>query len=106
MVVHKITDQSFDQDVLQNPMPTLVDFWAQWCMPCQTMGSVLESVAKELAGKVNICKLNIDENPDTPVHYNVRSIPTLILFKNGQKIDTHVGTLTHQALVDWINQRV
>ncbi len=104
MTVQKFTDQSFEDDVLKNPVLTLVDFWAEWCGPCRVIGPVLESVSEEMGEKVKIGKLNIDENPEVPTKYNVRSIPTLILFKNGEPVATQVGALPRNVLLDWINQ--
>lgn len=86
-----ITDQSFEKDVLQASVPVLVDFWAEWCGPCKALGPKLEEIATELAGKIKIAKLNVDENPNMPAKYGVRGIPTMILFKDGKEIDQIVG---------------
>lgn len=104
MAVQKITDQSFEADVLNNANLTLVDFWAEWCGPCRVIGPVLDSVAEELGDNVKIVKINIDENPDVPTRYNVRSIPTLILFKDGTPVGTQVGAVPRNVLIDWIKQ--
>ena len=97
-----VTDQSFQQDVLQAPGPVLVDFWAEWCGPCRLISPALEEIAKEMDGQVTIAKLNVDENPNTTIRYGVRSIPTLIMFKNGQPAATQVGAAPKSQLKRWI----
>ena len=99
----KVTDESFEQDVLKADKPVLVDFWAEWCGPCKMIAPFLEDVAKDLAGKVTVAKVNIDENPETPMKYGVRGIPTLILFKGGQVAATKIGAMPKSKLVEWIN---
>jgi thioredoxin 1 len=89
-IIH-VTDSSFDQDVLQSNRPVLLDFWAEWCGPCKAIAPLLEEIAGEYAGKVTIAKMNVDENPKTPMRFNVRSIPTLILFKNGKAEGQKIG---------------
>ena len=84
MAVVKLTTDNFEQEVLQAQQPVLVDFYADWCGPCNAMAPVIEELAKELEGKVKVGKINVDENPDIAVEYNVMSIPTLIVFKNGK----------------------
>ncbi len=86
-----VTDQTFENDVLKSAVPVLVDFWAEWCGPCRALGPKLEEIAGELKGKVQIVKLNVDENPTVPAKYGVRGIPTMILFKDGKEIDQIVG---------------
>ena len=103
MATEKTTDQNFDQDVLKASTPVLVDFWAEWCGPCKMIGPVLEDVSTEMAGKLKVVKINIDENPMAPTRYGVRSIPTLLLFKNGQVAATKIGAEPKQKLVSWIN---
>jgi len=98
----KITDQSFETDVLKAPGPVLVDFWAEWCGPCKMIAPFLEDIATSLAGRVTVAKLNIDENPQTPMKYNVHGIPTLMLFKNGQVAATKIGALPKTKLLEWV----
>lgn len=89
--VVNVTDVSFETDVLQSGVPVLVDFWASWCGPCKMVGPIVEELADDFAGKVKVCKLNVDENTKTAQAYGVMSIPTLILFKNGKEVDRVVG---------------
>jgi thioredoxin 1 len=102
MATEKVTDASFDSDVLGSNDPVVVDFWAEWCGPCRMISPALEEIASEMNGKVKIAKLNIDENPQTAVKYGVRSIPTLILFKNGEPTAMQVGAAPKGRLSDWI----
>src|SRR3954469_2516145 len=102
----KATDASFEQEVLKSDTPVLVDFWAEWCGPCRMIGPSLEDIAKDMDGKLKVVKVNIDENPMVPTRYGVRSIPTLLLFKNGQVAATKIGAEPKQKLVSWINSNV
>ncbi|MBP8232317.1 thioredoxin TrxA [Rhizorhabdus sp.] len=102
MPTKAISDSSFQSDVLKADKPVLVDFWAEWCGPCKMIGPALEEIADELADKVTIAKINIDENPDAPSQYGVRGIPTMILFKNGQPAATKVGAAPKSALKGWL----
>ncbi|HBK81010.1 MAG TPA: thioredoxin [Nitrospinae bacterium] len=85
------TDQNFESEVLESDMPTLVDFWAEWCAPCKMIAPTVEALADEYAGKLRVGKLNIDENPSTPTKFGIRGIPTLIIFKGGEAVEQVVG---------------
>ena len=102
----QVSDASFEADVLKAPGLVLVDFWAEWCGPCKMIGPVLEDLANEMQGKVTIAKMNVDENSAVPGNYGIRSIPTLILFKNGQPIANKVGALPKQALQAWVQENL
>lgn len=102
----KVTDASFDADVLQAGQPVVVDFWAEWCGPCRMIAPALEEIASEMAGKVTIAKLNIDENPDVALRFGVRSIPTLILFKDGKPAAIQVGAQPKNRLAEWIGGNI
>ncbi len=99
----KVSDASFETDVLKAEGPVLVDYWAEWCGPCKMIGPALEEISNEMQGKITVAKLNIDENPQTPSKYGIRGIPTLMVFKNGQVAATKVGALPKGKLVEWIN---
>ena len=101
-----VTDVSFEKDVLKAAAPVVVDFWAEWCGPCHAIAPALEELATELNGKVTIAKLNIDDNPRTAIKYGVRSIPTLIMFKNGEPMAMQVGAAPKSRLADWIKKAI
>jgi len=102
MATNKTSDSTFQDDISSQSKLVLVDFWAEWCGPCKQISPILEEIANE-KDNLNILKLNIDENPATPQKYNVRGIPTLMLFKDGKLIDTKIGSLPKSSLEDWIN---
>ena len=106
MKPNAVTDSTFDAEVLRASEPVLVDFWAEWCGPCRTVGPFLEDLATDMAGKLTVAKVNIDENPQTPTQYGVRGIPTLMIFKGGQVAAMKVGALPKSKLVEWAQQSI
>ncbi|WP_137390885.1 thioredoxin TrxA [Rhodoligotrophos defluvii] len=102
----KVSDTSFEQDVLKSSSPVIVDFWAEWCGPCKMIAPALEEIAVELGDKVKVAKINIDENQNTPAKYGVRGIPTLMLFKDGQVAATQVGALPKGKILEWIQKSI
>jgi thioredoxin 1 len=106
MATKTVTDDSFDADVLKADGPVLVDFWAEWCGPCRQIAPALEDISNDMAGKLTVAKVNIDENPMAPSKYGVRGIPTMILFKNGEIAATKVGALPKSKLVEWVRSAI
>ncbi len=106
MSTKKITDESFETDVIKASLPTVVDFWAEWCGPCKVIAPVLEEIAAEYGGKMKICKLDIDANENTPPKYGIRGIPTLMLFKNGSVEATKVGALSKSQLTAFLDSNI
>lgn len=98
-----VSDASFEEDVLKADLPVLVDYWAEWCGPCKMIAPVLEEIAKEYDGRIKVCKLNIDENNETPPKFGIRGIPTLMLFKGGNVEATKVGALSKSQLAAFVD---
>ncbi len=104
--IHYVTDDTFENEVLQSPQPVLVDYWAEWCGPCKMIAPILDEVAGEYAGKLKVTKLNIDDNQATPAKFGIRGIPTLMLFKNGNVEATKVGALSKSQLTAFIDSNL
>lgn len=98
-----VSDADFENEVLKSDEPVMVDFWAEWCGPCKALSPIVDEVANEISGKMKVVKVNIDENPNAPTKYGVRGIPTLMVFKGGELIDTKVGGMSKAQLNDWLN---
>lgn len=101
-----VNDTQFENEVLKSDMPVMVDFWAEWCGPCKVLSPVVDELAAELKGKVKVVKVNIEDSPEAPTKYGVRGIPTLMIFKNGQVVDTRVGGMPKSQLSEWIAKAV
>ena len=104
--VAAVTDASFEEQVLKSAVPVLVDFWAPWCGPCRMVGPIVDEIATEYSGKINVYKMNTDENPNVANQYGIRSIPTLMLFIGGEKVDTVVGAVPKQTLMGTISKHL
>jgi thioredoxin 1 len=104
--IQYVTDANFKSDVLDSPIPVLVDYWAEWCGPCKMIAPILDEVARDYSGRLKVAKLNIDENPKTPGEYGIRGIPTLILFKGGNVEATKVGALSKSQLTAFIDSNL
>jgi len=106
MAVGKVSDADFESEVLKSKGPVVVDFWAEWCGPCRMIAPALEEISASLGDKVKIVKLNVDENPQTAAKYGIQSIPTLMIFKNGQMASRQIGAAPKQKLEQWITTAV
>jgi len=106
MTTVTVNKDNFEKDVLQANEPVVVDFWAEWCGPCKMIAPALDEIAAEMKGEVKIAKLNIDENPELATQFGVRSIPTLLLFKNGEVTSNMVGAAPKSRLADWIKASI
>lgn len=106
MSIIQVNDSSFEAEVLNSDKPVLVDYWAEWCGPCKMIAPILDEVSSEYGDKIKIAKVNVDENPLTPPKYGIRGIPTLMLFKNGQLVDTKVGALSKSQLTVFIDSHL
>lgn len=100
----QLTDSSFDEEVFEAKLPVLVDFWADWCGPCRTMGPVIEQIAEEFEGQLKVAKLNVDDNPGAASFYGIRGIPTMILFKEGKPVEEVIGAVPKEQLVEIISR--
>ena len=104
--IKNLSLDNFDNEISSSNIPVLVDFWAEWCGPCKMLGPILEEISKDLKDKLQVVKVNLDENQDLAMKYSIRSIPTLLLFKKGELIDTKVGLLPKSDLVEWLGSKI
>ena len=105
-LIKHVSDASFEVDVLQNTQPVLVDYWAEWCGPCKMIGPILDEVSTAYAGRLQVAKMNVDDNRDIPAKFGIRGIPTLMLFKGGQLAATKVGAMTKAQMTAFIDQQL
>jgi thioredoxin 1 len=105
-LIKHVTDATFEADVLQSAQPILVDYWAEWCGPCKMIAPILDEVSNTYAGKLQVAKMNVDENRDIPAKFGIRGIPTLMLFKDGQLAATKVGAMSKAQLTAFIDQQL
>lgn len=101
-----VTDTSFKQEVLDSSLPVLVDFWAPWCGPCKMLTPIIEEFSKDMQGKIKVVKVNVDQNPAIASQYDIRTIPTMIVFKNGGAMDTKIGMLPKNKLQEWVETTI
>ena len=106
MATVAVTDETFDAEVKQSDLPVVVDFWAEWCGPCKQIGPALEELSEEMAGKVKIVKVNVDDNPNSPAQMGVRGIPALFMFKGGQVVSNKIGAAPKASLESWIKEEI
>ena len=104
--IKNLSLDNFDNEISSSNLPILVDFWAEWCGPCKSLGPILEEISNDLKGQLKVVKVNLDENQDLAMKYSIRSIPTLLLFKGGELIDTKVGLLPKSDLVEWLSSKI
>jgi thioredoxin 1 len=104
--IHRVTDETFEPEVLKSDTPVLVDYWAEWCGPCKSIAPILDEVAREYEGRLKIAKINVDENQQTPAKFGIRGIPTLMLFKNGNVEATRVGALSKSQLTAFLDSNI
>ena len=104
--IKNLSLDNFDNEISSSDLPVLVDFWAEWCGPCKSLGPILEEISNDLKGQLKVVKVNLDENQDLAMKYSIRSIPTLLLFKEGKLIDTKVGLLRKSDLVEWLDSKI
>ncbi|MAI28648.1 MAG: thioredoxin [Rickettsiales bacterium] len=104
--IKNLSLDNFDKEISSSNVPVLVDFWAEWCGPCKMLGPILEEISDDLKDKLQVVKVNLDENQDLAMKYSIRSIPTLLLFKEGELIDTKVGLLPKGDLVEWLDSKI
>ena len=105
-LIHHVTDDTFEPEVLKSSVPVLVDYWAEWCGPCKAIAPMLDDIAREYTGKIKVAKVNVDENQQTPQKYGIRGIPTLMLFKGGNLEATKVGALSKSQLAAFLDSNI
>jgi len=104
--IMEVNDKNFQKEVIESKGPVLVDFWAQWCPPCKMLAPLIEKLTKEYADKMKICKLDVDESSETASKYNIRAVPTLVIFKDGKEVERQIGALPENKLREWLNSHL